>query len=346
MKILTVAKWSLLALVVPALLVPDVENFLVKFDLIEQDSDTGSGIAAAIGELFFDQPFLSATLFVAAFIFGRDSTNWKTRMPAFKFWLATRTIKTTDDFAKKLDIPVLGFIPSFNQFDDTVKDPESELGFFLDDIAKEIEIASGLFSGAVLITSAHPSEGKSFTTVALATYLARQGKRVCVVDGDTRRGGLSSSLNASRLDCLESMAKGGYWRDHILTLEDQPFDFISSRKSKSQSSALINKFEELKIVNNLRDEYDIVLVDSPPLIYDDALLWTKTVSMCILAVNWPKTTARQVMNSTEKIEIAYGKKPSAVWTKFLVKSSATYYGYSYDYSYSHDPFPYKYPKIE
>ncbi|WP_299966705.1 polysaccharide biosynthesis tyrosine autokinase [uncultured Roseobacter sp.] len=118
------------------------------------------------------------------------------------------------------------------------------------------------------IFSSLPSEGKSTLTQALGHSFAMIDKRVIVVDGDMRAGTLSNYLGvandqpglqevlANRLDPSEAIVSPG----------SVDFDFLASGNSSANPADLLEspRFEEL--INALRQHYDVVLFDTPPIL--------------------------------------------------------------------------------
>ena len=93
-----------------------------------------------------------------------------------------------DDIQRKLDLPVVGVVPALTRQmepHEALADPRSSFSEAYNSVSAALEFvsASGM-PRSIMLTSSHPGEGKSTTAVALAVSLARQGKRVVLIDAD------------------------------------------------------------------------------------------------------------------------------------------------------------------
>ena len=139
---------------------------------------------------------------------------------------------------------------------------------------------------AVLVTSAIKAEGKTMTSVNLAKTLAAGGLRVILVDADFRRpavgavfgrsesGGLADLLfgRTSVDDALEDAPGYGDWLRLLLPGESQPIDLLEPKRIAD-------------ILDQLKGEADVVVVDSPPLTeFADAFALADAVDIVLIAV--------------------------------------------------------------
>ena len=118
-----------------------------------------------------------------------------------------------------------------------------------------------------LITSTVPGEGKSFVSSNLALSFAANGERVLLLDGDLRLPNIAKSLQLENqsgvLDYINS--EGESIDDFILSEVYPNLDVLASGgKSKNPTAVLSDpKFESMLL--QLRDSYDKIIIDSPPL---------------------------------------------------------------------------------
>jgi succinoglycan biosynthesis transport protein ExoP len=139
---------------------------------------------------------------------------------------------------------------------------------------------------AVLVTSAIKAEGKTMTSVNLAKALAAGGLRVVLVDADFRRpavgavfgqgetGGLADLLfgRTSVDDALVDAPGYGDWLRLLLPGDARPIDLLEPRRIAD-------------IINQLKREADVVVVDSPPLTeFADAFALVDAVDVVLIAV--------------------------------------------------------------
>lgn len=120
---------------------------------------------------------------------------------------------------------------------------------------------------SLLITSAAPAEGKSTAIVHLAIAHAEQGKRTLVIDADLRRPSLHKKLNLSGVVGLSNVLLGELsWKDSIVKTDHWPeLDLLPSGTASRRASDLVGSMM-IDILDEASKEYDLILVDAPPLL--------------------------------------------------------------------------------
>jgi tyrosine-protein kinase Etk/Wzc len=141
--------------------------------------------------------------------------------------------------------------------------------------------------GAVCLTVSSPGsgDGKSFLVSNLALAFTDLGHRTLVIDGDTRRGDLHHLLGASRKPGLIDFLAGQAAQEEIIqSTRFGSLDFIGSGTRRRESPELIASPRMFDLIARLRAQYDVVLVDSPPLSagIDPLVLGTATGNMLLI----------------------------------------------------------------
>ncbi len=155
---------------------------------------------------------------------------------------------------------------------------------------------------ALLFTSCLADEGKSSTVCNLAIMQARFGKRVIVVEADLRRPrasgylGLPSSVGVT--DVLVGRATVG---EASQSWGEDLFDVLASGPTPPSPSDLLGSQRMSQLIEQLRGQYDLVLIDAPPLLpFADAVATGPACDGAILVVRYGKTRiaqARQAMDA-------------------------------------------------
>ena len=134
-----------------------------------------------------------------------------------------------------------------------------------------------LKGNALLVTSPGAGEGKSTMIANLAVAVAQTGKKVVLLDGDLRRPSvhrLFKTLNREPglSNYLANM--GPELKDIVTRSEDGDIDVIPSGPTPPNPSELLGSKRMSDLLIELRNEYDQVFVDSPPLlpVADGAIL--------------------------------------------------------------------------
>jgi capsular exopolysaccharide synthesis family protein len=140
---------------------------------------------------------------------------------------------------------------------------------------------------SLVITSANPQEGKTVTTLNLALSFAMLPSfRVLVVDGDLRRGTLGKWLGVNESPGLSNLLEGtASLSDVVLRCEEIPIHFIVNGTSATPAAELLHSREIARHFRNMTEQFDLVLVDSPPvnLITDTQLLASQCDAVLVIA---------------------------------------------------------------
>lgn len=143
----------------------------------------------------------------------------------------------------------------------------------------------------LLVTSVTRGEGKSLTSVNLASAIAMDGKRVLLLDADLRRPSLHSLMQVEAQPGLsEFLNHRCAGREIVRHLPDAGFDLIPSGAIPTNPSELLNTSGMTELLHSLTGEYDVILVDSSPCtLVTDALVLATKVDGVILVVDVGRT---------------------------------------------------------
>lgn len=192
-----------------------------------------------------------------------------------------------------------------------------------------------------VVTSALPGEGKTTTAVNLAITLAQAKHRVALVECDLRR-----PLAASRLDLDDGVGTTSvligkvHLRDAMQKYADTGLWVLTSGPIPPNPSELLQSNAMEKLLGELRDEFDIVILDAPPLLpVTDAALLAAQADGALVVVRHGKTTRDQLGHAIERLEAVDAKAIGVVVNLAPPqrKNSAYGYGYGYGYGYASRP---------
>jgi capsular exopolysaccharide synthesis family protein len=120
---------------------------------------------------------------------------------------------------------------------------------------------------SLLMTSAVPREGKTTTSVHLAVAHSLQKRKTLLIDADLRRPGVHARLYIPNEGGLCEVVKGdGRWQDYLQNVPDLPDLFVltagaASRHAADRLGAVLEK-----LLAEAESEYDLIIVDAPPLL--------------------------------------------------------------------------------
>jgi capsular exopolysaccharide synthesis family protein len=134
-------------------------------------------------------------------------------------------------------------------------------------------------------TSPGASDGKSFVTANIGIAFADMGHRTLVIDGDVRRGSLHELLNAKHKPGLTDHLAGRATLGEVVQTTRYPLLEMIGCGTRSESGPkLLGSPTMTHLIEKLRGDYDVILVDSPPLgaCVDPMILGTLTRNLVLI----------------------------------------------------------------
>ena len=182
-------------------------------------------------------------------------------------------VKSAFDIEGTIGLPMLGVIPRIKKLDTNTKAQAvaSNVDRHVTETFRSIHSALKLSDQSknakvILATSTVPGEGKSFVSSNLSLTFANHGEKTLLLDCDLRLPNVARSLQIENDLGLLDFVENGVSLDEVIVKEVYPnLDVLSTGgKSKNPTQVLNNgQFEAMFAV--LRDRYDRIVVDSPPL---------------------------------------------------------------------------------
>ncbi|PAQ16071.1 hypothetical protein CD798_03260 [Bacillaceae bacterium SAOS 7] len=155
----------------------------------------------------------------------------------------------------------------------------------------------------ILITSSHPGEGKSLTAANLAICLAMDHMETIFVDLDLRKGVgrqlFHIPLRKGVTTYLEGMAT---IEEIIVKTNVSNLSFIGTGPLSANPAELLSSEKIDIMLETLQESYDLVIIDTPPLVVSDAVVLSTKVDGCIFIVNAQKTKVDQTVKSIQKLK--------------------------------------------
>ena len=195
-------------------------------------------------------------------------------------------------------------------------------------------------NNCVAITSWSKGEGKSTATVNLAISFAKMNKRVLLIDTDLRRPNLHNLLKLSNESGVSDVvAKIGDFNKAVHHDVINCLDVLTSGAIPPNPSELIASPTFAELLEKVKQDYDYVIMDTPPLgVVADTLLLKDFVGGYVMVVREKVTTHGDIENALQNIRLADSKvlgflKVGCSMRKRGYKGSGYNYGYS-NYYYS------------
>jgi polysaccharide biosynthesis transport protein len=187
----------------------------------------------------------------------------------------------------------------------------------------------------ILLTSAIPGEGKSAVARLLATSSALSGQRTALVDCDLHHGSLSEQFGRKNSGLAQVLT--GETDIASVTVQDPATGlFVIPAGSAAKSPADLLSSEVMQdLVNQLRQQYDYVVMDASPLLpVVDALALAAVADKIVMVVEWGRTSRTSVSEALKTLRSAGYSIGGILLNKVDYKRLASYgYGFGRDYTY-------------
>ena len=168
-------------------------------------------------------------------------------------------------------------------------------------------LASKRTRHVVMLTSCLPEEGKTSIAVGLSVTAANDGRRVALVDLDLHRCGVGKLLNLepSVKPFEQFLDDGGKVEEIVRKARDvNGLDVIAASSPPHNPSRLLNSDRLQHLIEELRTNYEIVIVDTPPvLVVDDANWLSSSVDAVILILKWGTTREGALWDAVTKLRL-------------------------------------------
>jgi capsular exopolysaccharide synthesis family protein len=192
----------------------------------------------------------------------------------------------------------------------------------------------------IVVTSALPGDGKTTTVVNLAITLAQQGQRVILIDAETRRGTVHEAFgippSPGFFDLMYGQASPGECIRRVSMETGGSVDVLPLGSSPSVNPADLLVSTRLQpLFDRLRQQYDYVLLDTPPLnLFTDAALIASNADALLLVARSDKTDRDELKFAVAQLRNVQVVLAGAVLNDVELRRGSRYrqgYGYYYEY---------------
>ncbi len=192
----------------------------------------------------------------------------------------------------------------------------------------------------LMISGASPNAGKTFVSTNLSAIIAQSNKKVLFIDADLRKGYTHKLFEVSNDNGLSDLLAGK--TDIAKAIKKLPaagFDFISRGNIPPNPAELLMHERFGKLLEWANNEYDLVVIDTPPILaVTDAAIIGNYSGTTLLVARFEMNTPKEIEVSVKRFEQSGVKVKGCIMNGVVKKASSYYsYGYSYyGYSYNKD----------
>ena len=256
-----------------------------------------------------------------------------------KFEAGRSSFRTPEELEERTGYTVMGQIPRIPSrrrkgvLNYVVEKPTSAAVEAIRNLRTSVFMAGNKPPKVIMLTSSVPGEGKTTQALALAQNMSGLGKKVLVIEGDIRRRMFRKYFNIEDGGGMLAVTEGeltvrkAVWHNETLGV-----DILAGDKTRMNAADLFSSGAFAKLMREARKAYDVVIVDTPPvLIVPDARVIAKYADAILYTVHWDKTMERQVLQGLRSFETVGLKVSGLVLSKVDGRGLKRYgYGDSYD----------------
>lgn len=243
-------------------------------------------------------------------------------------------IKSADDVEEKLGAPMLAMLP-------LLKNPAQSLGrHYLNEpnsvLSESIRTArSAVLLSAIdspkkrlMITSSVPGEGKSAVAINLALSYAETAS-VLLVDADLRRPSIATQLGfrSSRPGLTSLVSGAATLSECVQKIADSRLSVIASGPIPVNALEIILSQRFHDTLTALSNEFDVVILDSPPVhTVSDALVMARMVNVVLFVVKADSTPYQLARRSVQALEDVDARPFGVILNQLDFRKADRYYG--------------------
>jgi capsular exopolysaccharide synthesis family protein len=259
---------------------------------------------------------------------------------AFLLEYLDQTIKTTSDVERIFNLPVIGYISELvenennatyvakNQnsiFAENFRLLRSNIEFF--GVSKPLN--------TILVTSPNQANGKTTVAINLALSFSQGEQNVVLVDADLRRPSVHNNLHISKAPGLSNLIRmKSKVEDVVRNWEEDELKVITAGEVPSNVTEVINSKRIVSIFDELKEKYELLIIDAPPLIISDSYNLASVVDGVLLIMVPGETSEEQARAIKEQLDRSKANLLGIVFNKISEKSAHSYYDYQYNSLYS------------
>ena len=187
----------------------------------------------------------------------------------------------------------------------------------------------------LMISGPSPDVGKSFVSSNLAAVIAESGQRVLLIDGDMRKGYMHKIFNVKQKDGLSDLLSNRIAiNDAIKKTEVDMLDFMSCGQFPPNPSELLMSHRFTTVLKQLGDLYDIVIIDTPPILaVTEAAIIGAHVGTSLIVARFGMNSAKELEATKRRFDLN-GVPLKGVILNAVERKASNYSSYgNYQYAY-------------
>jgi capsular exopolysaccharide synthesis family protein len=244
-------------------------------------------------------------------------------------------IESQESIERITDVPVLGkILHNYKKTSNVVFEyPKSPIAESYRVLRTNLDFTmKGGSHKVVMVTSCIAGEGKSFNALNVAMSYAQLGRRTLLINFDLRKHSSYFNKQDENSSGLSSfLIKKVMLKDIILKSPDEKLDYINSGPIPPNPAELIALDETKRMISNLKDQYDYIIIDTPPLAQvTDGFLLMEMSDLKVIIVRYNYSKKKVISMVLKDLKHKKIDDVCLVLNDNRIKSDQYGYGYGYN----------------
>ncbi len=273
--------------------------------------------------------------------------------------ITDKSFRSPEEIRRRLNLPVLGHIPSLLSEEEEkakaegVAGPDPILCTYYKPKSRKAEVFRAVRTAlyfntrgeghkVIQITSPNMGDGKTTLSTNLSVSIAQSGKRIVLIDADFRRPRIHKVFGLSNDIGFTSVLTGQCeLRDAIQQTMIPGLMLMTCGPIPPNPAELLTSLRFKELIDELREQFDFVLIDTPPLlVVTDPCVVAPRVDGVLLTIRVAKN-GRPVAERAKDVLNSLGANVLGVVVNGINLFTGSYgYGYGYNYGYQYGNYDY------
>ena len=243
-----------------------------------------------------------------------------------------QSVNSPEDIKSRLGLPVLAAVPrSEEDLFENLSDPKSDISesYAAARTSLALSTARGL-PRSLLLTSTRPAEGKTTSAIAIASSIARLGKKVLILDGDMRNPSIHRRFGFENEKGLSNYLAGEQDYASFIRGSELGISVMGAGPPPPNPSDLLSGDRLRELVGKLHERFDTVVIDAPPVLgISDAPLIAQNVEEVLFVVEAGGAKIPTIRTSLGRLHDAGADTLGVIVTKLEAGDPEYTYQYAY-----------------
>lgn len=251
------------------------------------------------------------------------------------------------DIEKITNLPVIGNVMHYELQQDTKDVPTEDKRTIMLDHPKSpigesyralrtklMFLLKGVDKPVIAVTSTQPGEGKTFTSINIASSFALLGKKTVLLDLDLRNSIMATEFGLAKEEGVSGFLVDAHSLDEIIFPTKHPsLKVIPSGVFPPNPGELLADSKMVELIELLKERFDVIIIDSSPLLVADIFQYTSLCNAYVYVIRQGVTLIPSLKAALEEMENQSMKNVGLVVNDIERTHKALGYGYGYGYGY-------------